>query len=300
MRMSPASEQRQQIGDGLVHDGRRNHQPDRARLFAASCTKSRAKRLPPPSPLTSSSTAFGDTVEDDALVAALHQPPHHVRAHSPRPIIPSCIVDLLHNGFSGSSILRRLGSSALSKMSDKFPVARGDLGYRVFARDLLRPPGDQGIPETVRPTAKPMNPGTAGRRREPFTHLCVVLAPAQDDAAHFIPATAARSGHDLHAVLAAVQALDLPDVRLNTRVLKLLDGLRPSSRGAARGHRPSCRRRRCSSCAFSGGTRSSNMNRLLTLAVQIVGQPLQAPPGATFSSCRPPGCSAPAPCRRSG
>ena len=56
-----------------------------ARGFASFFTKSASDEAPTAFSLASSSTAFGDTVEDHALVAALDEPPHHVRAHRPEP-----------------------------------------------------------------------------------------------------------------------------------------------------------------------------------------------------------------------
>src|SRR5262249_29905962 len=50
------------------------------------------------------------------------------------------------------------------------------------------------------------------RDRQPLAHLLVVLAAPQDDAADLVPPAAASGRHHLLAVLAAVQALDLPHV----------------------------------------------------------------------------------------
>ena len=70
-----------EVGDGLVHGGRRHHQPDRARLlqlahevgeglgtdrFVPRQIRDRLRRH----------------VEDHALVATLDEAPHHVGAHS--------------------------------------------------------------------------------------------------------------------------------------------------------------------------------------------------------------------------
>ena len=60
MRMSPASRYGQKVGDGFVHDRRRNHQPDRARLvelLTKSCKRGAPSAL---SPEPTRSTAFGD------------------------------------------------------------------------------------------------------------------------------------------------------------------------------------------------------------------------------------------------
>ena len=71
----------QEIGDGLVHDRRRHHQPDRPRLgqlLHEVCERGGADRFL----LDQLLHCFRRHVEDHALVAALEQPPHHVRAHS--------------------------------------------------------------------------------------------------------------------------------------------------------------------------------------------------------------------------
>src|SRR5207247_7169783 len=65
----------------------------------------------------------------------------------------------------------------------------------------------------------------AGGRRQPVAHLLGVLASAQDDAAHRVATAPARGGDDPLAVLAPIKPLDLPDVGLDLRILKLLDGL---------------------------------------------------------------------------
>jgi hypothetical protein len=100
-------------------------------------------------------------------------------------------------------------------------------------------------------------------------HLLVVFAPAQDDAADVVSATPACRGHDLLAVRATVETFNLPDVWLDLRVLKLLDGLH---------HQPGRRSRSYiflsplsrSSCAGSAGTSNSNMKRLLEFPILIL------------------------------
>ena len=67
--------------------------------------------------------------------------------------------------------------------------------------------------------------GNARGGREPLPHLLVVLAAAQDNAAHLVAARAAGRGHDLLAIFLLIDAFDLPDVGLDSRVLQLVDGL---------------------------------------------------------------------------
>jgi hypothetical protein len=54
-------------------------------------------------------------------------------------------------------------------------------------------------------------------------HLLVVLAPPEDNTANFVTAVPVRSRHNFLAVLAAVEPLDFPDIRLNSCILELLD-----------------------------------------------------------------------------
>src|SRR5438034_1876111 len=68
----------------------------------------------------------------------------------------------------------------------KLPVAAGDLGHSVLPRDLLGAPVNERLPE-VRPAhSEADEPRDTGRRRQPFAHLFVVLAAAQNDAADFV------------------------------------------------------------------------------------------------------------------
>ena len=64
-----------------------------------------------------------------------------------------------------------------------------------------------------------------GRHRQPFAHFLIVLAAAQHDAADLIAAAGARRRHDRLAILAPIEAFDLPEIRLDAGVLQLADGL---------------------------------------------------------------------------
>ena len=70
----------QEVSDGLVHDSRRDHQPDRSRLFQfldEVLQRGRSHRLF----LDQFFHRFRRHVEDHALVPSLEEPSHHVRAH---------------------------------------------------------------------------------------------------------------------------------------------------------------------------------------------------------------------------
>ncbi len=73
---------RLEVGDGRVDDRGRDHQPDRARLRERG--HERANRVGPGRAFSSQRLhRVRGTIEDDALVAAAHEPPHHVAAHAP-------------------------------------------------------------------------------------------------------------------------------------------------------------------------------------------------------------------------
>src|SRR5262249_47948223 len=107
----------------------------------------------------------------------------------------------------------------------KLPIAAGHLSHRGLSRGLLVPPEHKRLPE-VGPTHGEADEAWHSRRcRQPFAYLFVVFATPQDDAADFVATAPTRGRHNLRAVLAAVQPLDLPHVRLYLSVLELLDAL---------------------------------------------------------------------------
>jgi hypothetical protein len=55
-------------------------------------------------------------------------------------------------------------------------------------------------------------------------NLLIVFTATQDDTSNFVPAIPTRSDHDFLAIFAPVEPLDLPDVRLNSGILELLNG----------------------------------------------------------------------------
>jgi hypothetical protein len=73
-------QQGQEVGDGLVHDGRGDHQPDGPRLVQL-LHEVRQRGSPQGVFLDQVFHRFGRLVEDHASMAGLEQPPHHVRAH---------------------------------------------------------------------------------------------------------------------------------------------------------------------------------------------------------------------------
>src|SRR5215468_2085719 len=116
------------------------------------------------------------------------------------------------------------------KSVHKLAIAAGHLIHRGLPRRLLVAPVDKWLPEVGPTHGETDKAWHAGRRRQPFAHLFVVFSTPQDDAADFVATTLTHGRHNLRAVLAAVQPLDLPHVRLYLCVLKLLDALDHKSR----------------------------------------------------------------------
>src|SRR5215510_15481928 len=120
-------------------------------------------------------------------------------------------------------------SARVFKNIHKLPISARNLRYGALARDLLRPQINEWIPETGPAHRKTDEPRDAGRRHQPFAHLVVIFASAQNNATYFIPVASPRRCHNLLAVLTAVESLDLPHIRFNPRVLQLLNGLNHQS-----------------------------------------------------------------------
>src|SRR5262245_14493864 len=111
------------------------------------------------------------------------------------------------------------------KSVHKIPIAAGHLSHRGLPRRLLVPPEHKRLPEVGPTHGEADETWHSGRRRQPFAHLFVVFATPQDDAVDLVATAPTRGRHNLRAVLAAVQSLDLPYVRLYLCVLELLDAL---------------------------------------------------------------------------
>src|SRR5438552_3908510 len=119
------------------------------------------------------------------------------------------------------------GSPGVRLLKQIYPLAivGCDPGDRLLARELLAAEIDARIPKGGAADGEPNEAGDRCRRGQPLTHLLVVLAAPQDDAADVgTPAALGRRDH-LDAVLLAIQALDLPDVGLNSHVLELVNRL---------------------------------------------------------------------------
>src|SRR5262245_25344450 len=122
-----------------------------------------------------------------------------------------------------------LDAGALKNVHE-LPVSTLNLGHGGLARYLLRPQFNERVPETGPAHGKTDEPWNAGRSRQPLAHLFVIFASAQNDATHFIPVAAPRCGHNLFAVLTAIEPLYLPHIRFNPSVLQLMNGQDHKSR----------------------------------------------------------------------
>src|SRR5260370_6307592 len=79
------------------------------------------------------------------------------------------------------------------KSVDEFTITPRNLGNGGFARGSLLPPFDEGFPEVGAPDSEADEAWHGSRSGQPFAHLIVVFAPAQNDATDFIAPSAASS-----------------------------------------------------------------------------------------------------------
>ena len=113
MRTSSFAELRQQVASVLSTTAA-GTMSQMARGVLSLLTKSSSEVEPTEPSLASASHVRLVHVEHDALVAAFLQTANHVCAHSPRPIIPSCIGKLLASEiFSNGSRSRFSADSAV-------------------------------------------------------------------------------------------------------------------------------------------------------------------------------------------
>src|SRR5271157_6497257 len=113
---------------------------------------------------------------------------------------------------------------------DELAIPACNLVNGGLARGCFVPPSDERFPEVGAPNGEADEARDSGRDCQPLAHPLVVRAAAQDYASNFVPAAPARGRNYLLAVLPPVETFDLPDVRLNFRVLQLLNGLNHEAR----------------------------------------------------------------------
>src|SRR4029077_4303306 len=154
-------------------------------------------------------------VEDDAFMAALDETADHIRTHP---------AEADHSQLHRLILLEIFtGSMPGFENIDEFSIALGHLIDRLFPRDLLGAPIDQRLPEDRTAYGEADQARPRGGGGQPLMHLGVVLAAAEDDAADLVAPAATRRSHHLLAILAPVEAFDLPEIGFDAGVLELLD-----------------------------------------------------------------------------
>src|ERR1700730_16603914 len=114
---------------------------------------------------------------------------------------------------------------SLFKDFDELLVTPGDFRDSGFPRGLFGKKANERLPEDRSTHGETDESVDASRRRQPFAHFFIVFTTPKNDASNFVPAAAVCYGHDLFAVFTTIESLDLPDIRLNARLLQLLDRL---------------------------------------------------------------------------
>src|SRR5262249_2267250 len=109
------------------------------------------------------------------------------------------------------------------KQIDELAIAPGDRSNRLLASRFFAPPGNQWIPENGAAYGKADKPRHLRGDSEPLSHFALVLAAAENDASDVIAAAGACPRYESFAVLAPIQAFNLPQIWFDAGVLKLLD-----------------------------------------------------------------------------
>ena len=116
--------------------------------------------------------------------------------------------------------------------------ASSDSSHRGLPRDFVSAPRRHGL-QPCRPADRKTDEAMDTRRDvEPAHHRLLVRPAAEDDAADRRAAVAPRRFDGLLAILATIEPLDLPDIRLDAGVLKRADRVRSSASDAARDRTP--------------------------------------------------------------
>ena len=143
---------------------------------------------------------------------------------------------------------------------DEAQVVVGHPRRRILARPTAV---DEALERLAPDRAADGEPDVAvdrGPLAQPVIDLVVVGTATEDDADDAVATACAALGRDPLAVGALVDALDLPDVRLDPGVAAARRSRGASAPGAARRRSGRSRRPTEASCASSAGTRSSNKN----------------------------------------
>src|SRR5262249_25123734 len=167
-------------------------------------------------------------------MAALQQAPHHIGSHPAEADHSELHGLALHGGSMFRSDLAGLSGRGTQvcalEQAYELAIRPRDFGDGLLARRFFAPPGNQRISESGAADRKADEARRSGRHRKPVSHLLVVLAAAENDATD--PSTASRPGrcHNLLAIAAPIETLNLPQIRFNAGVLELVDGLNHQAR----------------------------------------------------------------------
>src|SRR5262245_56557062 len=121
-------------------------------------------------------------------------------------------------------------AASLVKGAGKFAVAAGDFVSGDLSGEVSSAPVDERVPEDRSANGKADEARYDCGHRQPLMDLFLILAPAEDDAANVAAAIPPGNGHNLLAVLTAIEPLDFPDIWLDASILKLLDHLHHKTR----------------------------------------------------------------------
>src|SRR6266436_10313237 len=108
---------------------------------------------------------------------------------------------------------------------DELAVPRCNRVNRTFSRAFSVAPSNQRFPEVGSANGESDETGHAGCRRQPFTHFLFILAATENDTAYFVASAVTSGCYNSLAVLAAVEAFNLPNVRFDVRVLEFFNGM---------------------------------------------------------------------------
>src|SRR5689334_21404028 len=115
------------------------------------------------------------------------------------------------------------GTGVVLEDADELAVATRNFVHRLLSRDLVCPPAYERIPKASTADSEADEPRNLRCDCQPLVYFLVVLAAPKDDTADFVSAATACRRYDVLAILTPVEPLDLPNVRLDIRVLQFFD-----------------------------------------------------------------------------
>src|ERR1700720_1404517 len=162
-------------------------------------------------------------------MAALQQAAHHIGSHPAEADHSELHGLALHGGSMFRSDLAGLSGRGMQvcplEQIYELAIAPRDFGDSLLARRFFAPPGDQRIPKSRAADRKADEARHTGRHRKPVSHFLIVLTAAENDATNPIAASRPGRCHNLLAILAPIETLNLPKIRFDAGVLELADSL---------------------------------------------------------------------------